>query len=153
MDHKNKIKNLFTRFQKLRRLIYIATYDQFLCKFIRKDDAHKAGHGKTIEASESVHSLFIKNVSPHVICIRIANHKDYSRSIRLKERRCDEVRKSEGMSGNIETVTDFDVLLDDFILEIQEFEESHRVERKEQIARKQQLTAAGATIRQIAVSH
>lgn len=41
--------------------------------------------------------------------------------IRLKERRRDEVRENEGMSGNVETVSDLDVLLGDLTLERNEF--------------------------------
>lgn len=140
--------------RKLKRFNYIVAYDELLCKCVREHDAHKAGHGKKIEAFEAVRCSFINNISPRVF---LSHEKPSAKSvrdryIRLEERRRDEVRENAAMSGNLETTTDLDLLLDDLILEKDECEESRRAERDEQNAREQQLNAAGATIRQLAVA-
>lgn len=140
--------------RKLKRFVYHSSYDELLAKCVREHDAHKVGYGKKMEAFEAVRSTFIKSVPKKVFKTHempsVKSVRD--RYIRLEERRRETVRKMEPLSGNVETVSDLDVLMDDLICEKDEFEENRRVERDEQTAREQQLNSAGATIRQLAIS-
>lgn len=97
---------------------------------MREHDAHKVAYEKKTEAFKAVRCTFIKSVPARVF----ATHEKPSvksvcdQYMRLEELRREAVREIEPLSGNMETVSDLDVLLDELTLEKNEFEKNRRVE-------------------------
>lgn len=114
--------------------MYLSAYDEFLAKCVRDHESHKVAYGRKIEAFEAVRASFIKENLSRVCPIHEMPSTKSVRGCyhRFVEKRRGAVRDNERLSGNAETVTDLDVLLDNLILEKKNFEERTRAERKEQ---------------------
>lgn len=139
---------------KLKRFTYNQTYDLLLVKSVREKDAHKAPHGKKGEVFDAVRECFLRAM-PATVFGRLETPSVKSlrdRYTRLEEKRREAVKKHQGESGNTEEVGEVDQLLDDLILERDEWEEDVREAREERTVREKDLVAAGEAIRECAVS-
>lgn len=135
--------------RKLKRFTYIPSYDDALLKCVRQLDAHKAEYGQKEKAFETVQEKFLTAIPANVFEAyeRPSVKSLRDRFIRLVERRRDTVRASEMESGNKEVLTDVDVLLDDLILEMDEWREELRAEKERSGEREKALLTAGQEIR------
>lgn len=120
--------------------MYVFAYDELLAKYIREHDAYKAEYSKKIEAFKAVRASFIKEIPSRVFSTReIPGTKSVQDCYhRLEKKRREPVCDGEPLSGNVETATDIDMLLDDPILEKDKFGENTRAERDKQHVREQQ---------------
>ena len=140
--------------RKLRTFTYIPSYDEILVKAVRDVDAHKADHGQKEKVFEKVRENFLLAVPARVFETyeRPSVKSVRDRFIRLEEKRREAVRRNELTSGNVEMLTDIDVLLEDLILEKDEWMEEERAEKDKSNEREKALVAAGEAIRNQALS-
>lgn len=140
--------------KKLRRFTYLPSYDEVLVKAVRDTDAHKAEHGKKEQAFKSVQdkvmmaipeSVFETYERPSLKSLR-------DRYMRLEDKRRETACLNEVMSGNVETVTDLDILLDDLIHEKDEWKEQQQAYKGRSSERERKLVEAGEEIRTLAIS-
>lgn len=103
--------------QKLKKFLYLSTYNELLAKCVREHDTHKVEYGKEIETFQAVRRSFIDSTplimfdthdTPSVKSIRDCY-------IRLKEYGRDTLCEVAPLSRDSETLSDLDVLLDDLI--------------------------------------
>lgn len=123
---------------RLKRFVYLSSYDELFCKSLREQEAYKVMYGKKEEAFEANFRTFITSVSVEVFATYEKKIIKLIRDqyMRLEESRLETVRDMEPLSGDLETVFAIDVLLNDLIHEKNEFGESRRVKRDEQTVRK-----------------
>lgn len=105
--------------KKLCRFTYLLSYDEVLVKVVKDVDAHKAQHWKKEQASKAVRNKVMMVIPRSFFetyeLPSLKSSRD--RYMRLENKRRETVRLSEVTSGNMETVTELDIRLDDLIHE------------------------------------
>ncbi|PXF49215.1 hypothetical protein BWQ96_01004 [Gracilariopsis chorda] len=139
---------------KKKRIRFSAAWDLFLLKAISAVDAHTAPHGETQPRFEEALQIFLAAVPESWLATVTATSwktlNDRFKKIISEHRKA--VNCNAVASGIIEVRGERETLLDDLILEIDEFEERRRTERDEGTELDKRLVAAGAQMRARALS-
>lgn len=134
----------------LRRFSFCSTSRMTLLQCVREFEAHLADHGKKDGAFQNVLDRFI-GLTPPVRWRRMQKPK--LKTVRDKFRsmlqiRKEEVKAYESASGVSEPVTEENKLLDEFLFEIKEKEETARMEAETASNRDRALTEAGRRLQE-----
>ncbi|KAI0560678.1 caldesmon isoform X1 [Gracilaria domingensis] len=138
---------------KNRRFRFTDTYDLFLLRAVRKEDAHVAKWGHTETAFDKVLQTFLSQVpSPVFLYTKKPSTKTLvDRFKRLIALRRSAVKQNESASGIAEVFGEKEELLDDLILEMDEKAEQLREEKEQQNKKERRLIEAGEIIRMSAL--
>ncbi|CAN8072456.1 unnamed protein product [Agarophyton chilense] len=138
---------------KLKRFRFTETYDTFLLRAVRSVDAHLPDRVNTERLYKQVLKTFMQQV-PGVVFQHL--HAPSCKTLsdlfkRLIAQRRDYVKRTSTASGFVEQHGDKEGLMGDLILEIDEIEETCRVEKDEITQLEQRFVAAGEEIRSLAL--
>lgn len=138
---------------KLKKYTFNADGRLALLKSVREFDAHLAKHGEKDKAFEKVYSRFIENMPSSAFLTR---QKPTVKTLRDKLRallsaRKSENRKNQAASGISEDMTQENMLLDDFVLELNESTAIKNEDKGRQTENEKKLKKAGEEIQQRAL--
>ena len=138
----------------MRRMRFSIAWDVLLLKSVTAVDAHLAAHGQSQKRFEAAVPIFLSSLpSPALEETGIPSWKtltDRFKKIVAGHRAA--VKANVVASGIIEVRGEREILLDDIVLAIDEWEESRRAERDERTELDKRLQVAGEAIRTRALS-
>lgn len=146
-------EKFFLSKSKLKLGSYLLMYYGLGVKFVREHDARTSPCGKNIESFVPARLSLIRGIPPRFI----TKHENPSnRSVQdgfilLRGRRRVAVCENEVQIGNLEVLTELDVLFQDLIHGTAQWQKSRHGDREAQTAKKQGSSTAGETIRQLSV--
>ena len=139
---------------KLKKFTFSKETKYVLLQAVRMHNAHRAPHGKKDEYYSKVLNTVVSNLPATTWA---SMQKPTMKTMRDKFRammadRKETNKRYANSSGIDEVIGPADQLLDDFLLEVQESEESRQKEREEANAREEAMASAGEQIQRNALT-
>lgn len=134
---------------KKRRMRFSSTFDILLLKAVTAVDAHLAPHGESQKRFDEALGLFTASL-PAAALQGMCQPSWKTLNDRFKKIVADHriaVKRNGAASGIIEVRGERELLLDDIVLAVDEWEEGRRAERDERTELDRRLREAGETIR------
>ena len=133
---------------KLRRFAFTYDFKLLLLQCVRQMNAHRAVHRKKDELHNKVRNIFMAQVPSTTWIFHLHTSLKMLRDKfhAILDGRKEQVACNEVSSGNVEEFAPLDMLLEDLILELKDYEEGLCREKDEVSAREQALISAGRDI-------